>query len=261
MSMSLYAMVSGKFYPRIYDLKLEGESLLFKIYPDFVQKFTALLMEFFTNRKDIKNFTPIDVSKQFGEWGFDTSCMFESDGRCLYLKFPIFSKEKLGLVADTLAFVTSFCFFRIAYEVQVSKESIQCPQLFWLETGHCEGLHGGSFSLTVSASAKEWIAKNHTSSVWLNMRKPMAEVWRVHLSDLSILDDDFSFRVGMPRPKEYPGIIQMVTIGNCACLGVNPEEARQGYCLQSHNVDGAIQQFSLIAGIVTLWEEVTRSYP
>jgi hypothetical protein len=53
----------------------------------------------------------------------------------------------------------------------------------------------------------------------------------------------------------------MRTEGDCACLGVDggwDPETNSIQVLTSHNIDDAIQQLSLLAGIAVIWKAFTQ---
>jgi hypothetical protein len=43
--------------------------------------------------------------------------------------------------------------------------------------------------------------------------------------------------------------------GNCACLGANPDEFKRDYSMHSHNMDSPLQQLSMLAGLVSFWND------
>lgn len=58
---------------------------------------------------------------------------------------------------------------------------------------------------------------------------------------------------GMVREQGVPAF---TVPGNCACLGANPDDFKYSKDLHSHNLDTPLQQMSMLAGLVTFWNEV-----
>lgn len=54
------------------------------------------------------------------------------------------------------------------------------------------------------------------------------------------------------------GVPHFVVPGNCACLGANPDEFKYQRDMYSHNLDTPLQQMTMLAAIVSFWNDVLR---
>ena len=51
------------------------------------------------------------------------------------------------------------------------------------------------------------------------------------------------------------GTPHFVVPGDCACLGTNPDVFKENLSIDSHNMDSALQQLSMLAGLVSFWND------
>lgn len=56
------------------------------------------------------------------------------------------------------------------------------------------------------------------------------------------------------------GVPHFVVPGNCACLGANPDEFKYQRDMYSHNLDTSLQQMTMLAAIVSFWNDVLKPH-
>lgn len=54
------------------------------------------------------------------------------------------------------------------------------------------------------------------------------------------------------------GTPHFIVPGNCACLGANPDEFKNGGDIYSHNLDTSLQQMTMLASLISFWNGVLR---
>ncbi|MEA3452737.1 MAG: hypothetical protein U9Q96_00085 [Patescibacteria group bacterium] len=134
--------------------------------------------------------------------------------------------------------------------------SASFPQLLTIETTTHRGLHGGTLGGRYSKKLVAWL-----SSLGINVQIPeMIQAMKIayeHMvtRDISGLRNQFKAVVAYKN-----GWLNVSCPGN-AC-GLNPEhhglEKETGYHWDCHNVDGPIQQLTLIAGLAALCDRATE---
>lgn len=61
--------------------------------------------------------------------------------------------------------------------------------------------------------------------------------------------------VGIRAMVRAGGTPHFLVPGNCACLGANPDEFKWSLSMHSHNMDSPLQQLSMLAGIISFWND------
>lgn len=127
-------------------------------------------------------------------------------------------------------------------------------QLFHVNTIARKGLHGGSFDLTVSLPARTYLQSLGENIDLKKISKTMYEHYVLVNGASEYTLNSHCFRVQL-RER---GLLNMVTMGDCACLGTSPDKLRddEGYYLSSHNMDTVSQQFNMLVGIASIWKMV-----
>ncbi len=119
------------------------------------------------------------------------------------------------------------------------------------------GLNDGSLAFRVAPRVLEWLrGLTDQERIWITKltKKAIATAYRQMMGQRAEEGGDF---MSVNVHLHPDGRIFLQTIGNCACLGVNNGRVEEdGSCeLSPHNIDGAIQQLSLLAGVATFAEQ------
>lgn len=163
--------------------------------------------------------------------------------------------EEITHSAKTLSLILNMI-MSYAYdnEDKLKLEQGQKPQLFHLETIVAKGFHGGSFDLSVSLQARQFLCRFGESRLD-ETRHLMCEHWK------KLFGNDKNKKVNPSwfdvRTKGR-GLLHIITLGDCACLGTSPDSFSddEGCYLVSHNVDTLYQQFNMIVAIAHIWQMV-----
>lgn len=116
------------------------------------------------------------------------------------------------------------------------------------------------FTVLLDPPATEWLRSlSQDDRIKLEQKAIRAIVASYsHLMGYRVTTDHSHWSCGISTEG---GRIQMRTRGDCACLGVDggwDPETDSIQVLTSHNIDDAIQQLSLLAGIAVIWKAFTQ---
>lgn len=127
--------------------------------------------------------------------------------------------------------------------------------------------HACPMSVVFSKRAHDLLHENYTKDTVISLCEEKALDFYFGLSADS--KDDFTKNkteyleygggaFGVKAMVRYQGVPAFTVPGNCACLGANPDEFKYSRDIRSHNLDTSLQQMSMLASVVTLWNEVLR---
>jgi hypothetical protein len=262
--MSFYPVEQGKAIPEIYHFSYDGSHFNIFLTKDlwfqFVQASCA-------ETECAKNLGLNYQAPVFGggNFGFFASAIAIKDSNgVVCIKIPAFvnttSAKKRAVSMRNLGVCLSNIFYTLRYLLnKVSKDmpfsTSERSQLFVIETFVLPepGFHSAGLNLTVSGSARQYFAdmsKNTTLTDAISAMKNHYLAERLSSGRKSNVNCIVYIRKN--------GVIQMNTVGDCACLGALPREfeEKEGYTLESHNIDYVSQQFNLLVGIASLWQTV-----
>lgn len=173
-------------------------------------------------------------------------CMF-----CGGKKFKtIYNPSPAQAISATLAILTML--------LQFPEENTSAAtfQLITLKTICQSGLHGGSLGGEYSAQVSEWLVLQRSVRKVDSMVKAMKRTYEFMLSAEKLQTNNFRANVDYDN-----GWLNVSCPGN-AC-GLNPSTGGvslgKGYEYSCHNVDGPVQQLTLIAGLGALGDAVRAS--
>jgi len=273
---SLFPLTHGEPLPEVYHLSFNGTHFEIFMNSTYWEKFVKIASETHFPKNMGPTYVPPSMTKPtFGFYGCAEVTHTLDGYTCLRVPALLAPNDEGNPANNMRAFgeTLSSIFIVLAhlvYDARESKEfcAPECvPQLFALETfiSHEERFHGAGFTFSISHSALKYLeslGKRHLPRAIESMEH--------HFFAQSCRDDDDNirlFRGSMDcRIQEY-GILHMHTVGNCACLGVMPQDfGRYGCGLSTHNVDTISQQFNLLVGIAYIWQMVrdalrTGEYP
>lgn len=129
------------------------------------------------------------------------------------------------------------------------------PQLFELMMTTERDLNGGSLSVKLARAFIPWISSQVEREHHPRVEPPMRNAYEYMTGSNTL--DRFRFNAWFRPPKW----VNLSVSGN-AC-GLDPEdyskrEPGSGYELLSHNVDGPVQQLSLLMGIAAMHDEARK---
>lgn len=176
--------------------------------------------------------------------------------------------EKLSQASKEISLLLQI--FNPMYEKTTDTLSSSSRQHILVQTAHLaneSGYHAHPLSAGFSKEAVELLAK----------RYPKGEVFSEHVTSVFELyarlaiknkkerDEEISrqtIRAGgmfsvMIRVREG-GVPHFSVPGNCACLGANPDEFKYDRDIDSHNLDNALQQMTMLMAVTTFWNKVLR---
>lgn len=143
-------------------------------------------------------------------------------------------------------------------------------QLLSVLTGYSER-NGGhslvSLELALSETAYQVLVNNYTRDTSMSsVVQKMAETYYTLSSPRKKERDkwvayEMRYQAGSSGCAAFirnGGVPHFTVPGQCACLGQNPDEFKYSHELFPHNLDSVLQQITMLAGVVTFWNDILK---
>lgn len=207
-----------------------------------IQKIRAAL---YTDVVTFEMTLPFIPRPNYGHRGIDWECL-------------IMRSEQISLLLNLLNFTQE--------EVQDELRLSERPQLLAIQTAHIRrgdfansplelGLHPVAFGILAEECKSDTVvaaAEKVILDFYLGMSCQSLKERESRERDFRKYGGSF---MGCCTAVRAGGTPHFIVPGNCACLGANPGEFKYEHSMYSHNVDSSLQQLSMLAGIITFWND------
>lgn len=246
--------------PAWYELSMSGNSLIIRVHKiaaKYVEEklLSSLpIMKFFGEQPNVPDF----IESKNDIWGFGEVIIRrkDTDDNWIIWECP------LPIIHDSAnnyywerSYATSATLQMLFMTLTIVEEEINCefPQLLMMSSmATTMTLHGGSLEVMLSSRICHWLNK-HQRGASLTISQVMIEIheylWQEKLDEHT--KQTFKAEISLPK------WIHFNCLGN-SC-GLDPKDYStksldKGYELLPHNMDSALQQFTILSGIATLYQ-------
>jgi len=229
---------------------------------EFVKKIIKLpnqLIDLMTKKLSLPKFVP----PIYDDWGFGNVVTGEQKDNSVTwkIRYPVGSGK--NFITDQTSRTQ---FFSISASLQILFHALNCnttrtnsvfPQFLALETSiNLESMNDFGVRTVLSPHISRWLSKQPNNSNNQEIASSMKKAYSTMCECHSPLDR-FEALV------RHPGRIDLTCPGD-RC-GLNPDDwceanCSQGYYLLGHNLDTPVQQLTLIAGLVKLYQLTKRDF-